>query len=74
MKWDRIEGNWDQLRKLARQKWDRLTDDQFDLIAGKRDELLGWLKAQYGISTAEAELELQEWESMVREWEHRHRG
>jgi hypothetical protein len=44
------------------------------LIAGKRGQLLGWLKAQYGISTAEAELELQEWESKVREWEHRHRG
>ena len=40
MKWDRIEANWNKLRELAKQKWSKLTDDQFDLIAGKRDELL----------------------------------
>jgi uncharacterized protein YjbJ (UPF0337 family) len=74
MLWIRIEANWRQLRRLAKQKWSRLTDEQFDAIAGKRDRLLSWLQAQYGISKAEAELEVQEWEAVVRGWEQRQRG
>jgi uncharacterized protein YjbJ (UPF0337 family) len=74
MLWIRIEANWRQLRRLAKQKWSKLTDEQFDAIAGKRDRLLSWLQAQYGISKAEAELEVQEWEAVVRGWEQRQRG
>jgi uncharacterized protein YjbJ (UPF0337 family) len=74
MLWDRIEANWQRLRPLARQKWGRLTDEQFEVIAGKRDQLVGWLLTQYGISKAEAELEVQEWEGAVRGWEQRQRG
>jgi uncharacterized protein YjbJ (UPF0337 family) len=74
MKWDRIEANWQQLCGLARQKWSRLTDEQLEVIAGKRDRLLAALRAQYGISQAEAELEVQEWEAIVRGWEQRQRG
>jgi len=69
MLWDRIEANWRQLRALARRKWSRLNADHIDQIAGKRERLLGWLQAQYGISKVEAELELQEWEVLVRIWE-----
>lgn len=72
--WDRIEANWQLLRALARQKWGRLTDAQFEMIAGKRDRLLATLQAEYGISDAEAELEMQEWEAIVRGWEQRQRG
>jgi uncharacterized protein YjbJ (UPF0337 family) len=74
MKWDRIEANWTQLRGLARQKWGRLTDRKFDAIAGKRDQLLAWLQQEYGISKAEAELEVQEWEELVRDREPRQKG
>ena len=65
MKWDYIETNWNQLREPAREKWSRLTDKRFDLIAGQRADLLAWLQAQYGISQAEAELEVREWEELV---------
>jgi uncharacterized protein YjbJ (UPF0337 family) len=74
MMWDRIEASWQQLRGLARQKWSRLTDEQLEMIAGKRDRLLVTLQAEYGISKAEAELEVQEWEAIVRGWEQRRRG
>ena len=59
----------EQLRELAKQKWSKLTDHKFDMIAGKRDELLDWLQTQYGISKAEAELEVQEWEEVIRDRE-----
>jgi uncharacterized protein YjbJ (UPF0337 family) len=73
MKWDRIEANWKELREVAKQKWSKLTDERFNLIAGKRDQLLDWLQKQYGISKAEAELEVKEWEEVVHERERRAR-
>ena len=65
VKWDYIEANWSQLRALAKEKWSKLTDKKFDSIAGQREVLLTSLQAQYGISQAEAELEVREWEEVV---------
>ena len=39
MNWDRIEGNWKQLKGKVRETWGRLTDDQLDTIAGQRDKV-----------------------------------
>ena len=50
MNWDRIEGNWKQFKGNAMQQWGKLTDDQLDVIAGKRDVLLGRIQELYGIS------------------------
>jgi uncharacterized protein YjbJ (UPF0337 family) len=41
MNWDRIEGQWRQLKGKAQQRWGKLTDDDWDLIAGQREELVG---------------------------------
>ena len=41
MNWDRIEGNWKQFKGNAKQQWGKLTDDQLDVIAGKREHLSG---------------------------------
>jgi len=61
MNWDRIEGNWKQFKGQAQQKWGKLTDDQLDLIAGKRTELAGKLQEAYGIGKDEAEREIDDW-------------
>ena len=55
MNWDRIEGNWKQLKGKAKVQWGKLTDDDFDVIAGKRDQLVGKVQASYGISKDDAE-------------------
>jgi uncharacterized protein YjbJ (UPF0337 family) len=39
--WNRIEGNWKQLRGKIKEKWGDLTDDDLDKIAGRRDQLGG---------------------------------
>jgi uncharacterized protein YjbJ (UPF0337 family) len=65
MNWDRIEGNWKQFKGNARQQWARLTDDQLDVIAGKRDVLLGRIQELYGISKEESEKQLADWERRV---------
>ncbi|MBT2322584.1 CsbD family protein [Variovorax paradoxus] len=60
---DTIEGNWKQLKGKVKQQWGKLTDDDFDVIAGKRDELLGRIQERHGISREEAEKQVKEWET-----------
>ncbi len=58
MNWNVIEGKWDQLKGKMRAQWGKLTDDDMDLIAGKKDILLGKLKEHYGYDQERAEKEL----------------
>jgi uncharacterized protein YjbJ (UPF0337 family) len=44
MNWDRVEGNWKQLKGQVRQQWGSLTNDDLDVIEGKRTELSGRLQ------------------------------
>jgi len=62
MNWDRIEGNWKQLKGKFKQQWGKLTDDELDVIAGKRDQLVGQIQESYGIGRDEAERQLKDWE------------
>ncbi len=65
MNWDRIEGNWKQLKGKVRAQWSRLTDDEFDQIGGKRDRLAGSLQESYGIAQDEAEKQIQDFAAKV---------
>ncbi len=69
MNWDRIEGNWKTLSGKLKSEWGRLTDNDLDVIAGKRDQLSGTLQERYGIAREEAENQLRRWESGIhRSW------
>jgi len=59
---DTIEGNWKQLKGKVKEQWGKLTDDDFDVIAGKRDQLLGRIQERHGVSREEAEQQVKEWE------------
>lgn len=63
MNWDRIEGNWKQAAGKAKVQWGKLTDDDLDVIAGRREQLAGKIQERYGIAKDEAEKQLSEWES-----------
>jgi uncharacterized protein YjbJ (UPF0337 family) len=67
MNWDRIEGNWKQFKGSALQQWGKLTDDQLDVVAGKRDVLLGRIQEVYGISRDEGEKQLAAWQQRMQE-------
>jgi uncharacterized protein YjbJ (UPF0337 family) len=54
MNWDQIEGKWKQIKGQLREKWGNLTDDDLEMIAGKRDQLIGRLQVRYGIAKEEA--------------------
>jgi uncharacterized protein YjbJ (UPF0337 family) len=62
MNWDRVEGNWKQVKGAVKARWGKLTDDDFDVIAGKREQLAGKIQERYGIEKDEAERQLNEWE------------
>lgn len=61
MNWDRIEGDWKQLKGNVKEKWGQLTDDDLDIVAGKRDQLAGKIQSRYGIAKDEAEKQIDEW-------------
>jgi uncharacterized protein YjbJ (UPF0337 family) len=58
MNWDRIEGDWQQLKAKIREKWGKLTDNDLEVIRGKRDALIGALKSRYGFEKDRASTEV----------------
>lgn len=62
---DRFEGNWEQIKGRVKQKWGKLTDDDLDYAAGKRQELAGKIQERYGIAREEAERALDEFEKSL---------
>ena len=56
MNWDQVEGNWKQFKGQIKQKWAKLTDDDLQLINGKRIELLGKIQERHGITKEQAEM------------------
>jgi uncharacterized protein YjbJ (UPF0337 family) len=61
MNWDRVEGNWKQFRGRVQQQWGKLTNDDLDVVEGKRDELVGRIQERYGIAKDEAERQVDDW-------------
>ena len=62
MNWDIFKGNWTQFRGRVRIQWGKLTDDQLDVIEGRRDVLLGKLQEAYGVTEEEADRQVKVWE------------
>ena len=70
MNWDRIEGNWKQAKGNVKEQWGKLTDDQLDVIGGKRDRLAGKIQEAYGISKDETEKQLIDWQKRMKNATH----
>lgn len=64
MNWDIVQGNWKQFKGIVQEKWGKLTDDQLDTIAGKRDQLAGSLQEAYGITRDQAEVQVKAFEEL----------
>lgn len=61
MNWDRIEGNWKEMKGRVKQQWGELTDDDLTVMSGKREELAGRLQQRYGYAKDRAEREIDDW-------------
>ena len=55
---DILQGNWKQVRGTVKEWWGKLTDDDLDMINGKRDQLVGRLQVRYGYTKDEAQREV----------------
>ena len=65
---DTIKGNWKQFKGKVKEQWGKLTDDDLDVIAGKRDQLVGRLQERAGIARDEAEKQVKDWEGRNPDW------
>ncbi len=59
MNQDIIKGKWKELKGTLRAKWGRLTDSDYEEIAGNKDKLVGRLQKRYGYDREQAEREVQ---------------
>jgi uncharacterized protein YjbJ (UPF0337 family) len=61
MDWNRVEGNWKQFKGSAKEKWGKLTDDDLDVIEGRREQLEGKLQQRYGFAKDQVRKDVDEW-------------
>ena len=54
-------GNWKQFKGNVKEKWGKLTDDDLEVIEGKKDQLVGKLQERHGYTKEQAEKELKSW-------------
>lgn len=62
MNWDIVKGNWNQFRGKVKSQWGKLTDDQLDVIDGRRIELAGRIQEAYGLSKDDVEKQIAAFE------------
>jgi uncharacterized protein YjbJ (UPF0337 family) len=56
---DILKGKWNQLKGEVKMRWGDLTDDEVDMIEGRRDKLVGKLQERYGYTKDRAEREVE---------------
>jgi len=59
---DILAGNWKQFKGNMLEQWGKLTDDDLDVAAGKRDQLVGKVQEKYGLAKDEAERQVKAFE------------
>ena len=60
---DIAAGKWKEMKGKVKEQWGKLTDDEFDQVAGNRDQLVGKIQERYGIARDEADRQVRDWES-----------
>ncbi|MBK7717826.1 MAG: CsbD family protein [Giesbergeria sp.] len=58
---DRMKGNWKQFTGKVKEQWGKLTNDDLDVIDGKREQFIGKLQEREGVVREVAEQQLKDW-------------
>ncbi len=58
-----IKGSWHILKEKIIEKWGKLTNDDVNMIDGKRELLIGVLQKKYDYLYEQAEGEVKKWEA-----------
>jgi uncharacterized protein YjbJ (UPF0337 family) len=60
---DWMAGQWKEFRGDVHARWGKLTRDDLDVIAGRREQLVGMIQRLYGTAREQIEHELDDlWE------------
>lgn len=59
---DRLKGDWKRMKGKVREKWGELTEDDVDIVDGRREQLAGLLQKRYGMAKDEVEKQIREFE------------
>ena len=59
--WDRLEGDWKQLKGRAKERWGKLTDNDLTAISGRPTQLEGKIQERYGYAKGQARKEIEDW-------------
>lgn len=62
MNWNYVETNWDELKVKVKLYWEKISDQQLDAVAGKRDRLCKVIQRVYDLSPQQAEEQLTGWQ------------
>jgi len=62
MNTDQMKGNWKQFVGKAKETWGKLTDNDWRIVEGTRDQLVGRIQERYGIAREEAERQIADFE------------
>ncbi|HVR67260.1 MAG TPA: CsbD family protein [Verrucomicrobiae bacterium] len=60
MNQEQASGNWKIFKGKVKEQWGKLTDDDFKVLEGNRDQLIGSVQKRYGIEKEEAERQVNE--------------
>jgi uncharacterized protein YjbJ (UPF0337 family) len=63
MEWNRGEGNWREIKGRVKEKWGKLTDDDLNIINGRREQLEGKIQQRYGLAKEQIRKDIDEWYS-----------
>jgi uncharacterized protein YjbJ (UPF0337 family) len=61
MLWDPIEEKWKQAQRKVKEKWGKLTEDDLELIDGRRERLEGQIQQRYGFAYEHVRKEVDDW-------------
>jgi len=60
---DRIAGYWRQFRGIAGQRWSSLTRNPAGVVAGRRQQTLGEIQEEYGVTKDATAKQLADWQA-----------
>jgi uncharacterized protein YjbJ (UPF0337 family) len=60
MNQEQTSGNWKIFKGKVKEQWGKLTDDDFKVLEGNREQLIGSVQKRYGIAKEEAERQVNE--------------
>jgi uncharacterized protein YjbJ (UPF0337 family) len=65
MNWEQLEGRWKEFAGSACAHWSKLTDDDWQAITGRKEQLATRVQQRYGITREAAERQIDEWSNAL---------